>query len=896
MKHRENSIHSTFSKKGLRAISGFSIAVLLYGCGGSGGDSQEPDPVVVDLPVAYVQRSLPLDENGNLVEQDFLDASSFNPGAQLFIKDRATPSADSLNITIDVFGPNTQYDIKDLATSDDGRRLLFAMRAPEIEDADEEDQPKWNIWEYDLDTEALRRIISSDLTAEEGQDISPEYLPDGRIVFTSTRQRRSRAILLDDNKPQFSALDEDRDTPAFNIHIMEPDGTDIRQITFNQSHDLQPTVMDDGRILFNRWDNFNNDIISLYTVDPSGFNLQPLYGYHSQNTGTDNSPAIYQQPQETPEGRILVTLAPRNSNSLGGDMVLLDTENFVGNEQPTFANEGIIDGAQESISLLEVRIDGSSSPHGIFNSASPFNDGSNRLFVSWSQCRLTDPTSQEVVACTEERLADSTFTNAQPAFGLWIYDLDEQTQRPLVNPISGVMFTDALAMEPKNPVEFIPDPVPGVDIEQSYVDDNVGVLNIKSIYDFDGVDESPLGIAAMADPLQVNSDDVEPRFLKLLKAVSIPDDDVLDFDNSAFGRAGVMREILGYTPIEPDGSVMVQVPSDVAFTFTIVDAEGQRVSGLHTNWLQLKAGEVRNCNGCHTDNSTVAHGRFDAEPPSANLGAAATGAPFPNTEAALFANQGETMAEVNARINGVKEPSVDLEYTDIWTDPAVRTKSTDISIQYSALSTEAPVSENCQTNWNSLCRIEIHYPTHIQPIWNLVRQTLDTDGMVIEDQTCTLCHNSRDADGVVQDPDTYGQLELIDMPSPEQAMQVISYRELFFNDDRLELVDGVQQPVTIEVPRVDEEGNPVFELDAEGNPILDDDGNPIQIIDDVPTGEQVRPVMRAFSSRGSNGFFNLFEAGGSHEGYLTESELKLISEWLDIGGQYYNDPFAVPAN
>jgi hypothetical protein len=31
-----------------------------------------------------------------------------------------------------------------------------------------------------------------------------------------------------------------------------------------------------------------------------------------------------------------------------------------------------------------------------------------------------------------------------------------------------------------------------------------------------------------------------------------------------------------------------------------------------------------------------------------------------------------------------------------------------------------------------------------------------------------------------------------------------------------------------------------------------------------------------------------------HTGYLTPAELRLISEWLDIGGQYYNDPFVAP--
>jgi len=57
------------------------------------------------------------------------------------------------------------------------------------------------------------------------------------------------------------------------------------------------------------------------------------------------------------------------------------------------------------------------------------------------------------------------------------------------------------------------------------------------------------------------------RFLRIEKAVSLPDDDVRDIDNSAFGISNFMRQIIGYVPVEPDGSVRVKVPADVAFKF-----------------------------------------------------------------------------------------------------------------------------------------------------------------------------------------------------------------------------------------------------------------------------------------------------------------------------------------
>src|SRR5690606_33229117 len=107
---------------------------------------------------------------------------------------------------------------------------------------------------YDIEAgvgpENPRRVIRSGTSAEEGHDISPQYLPDGRIVFSSTRQRQSRAILLDESKPGFEAQAVNGNESAFLLHVMNGDGNDVHQITFNQSHDLWPSVLRNGRIVF----------------------------------------------------------------------------------------------------------------------------------------------------------------------------------------------------------------------------------------------------------------------------------------------------------------------------------------------------------------------------------------------------------------------------------------------------------------------------------------------------------------------------------------------------------------------------------------------------------------------------------------------------------------------
>jgi Tol biopolymer transport system component len=104
-------------------------------------------------------------------------ARALRAGADLFVRDNASPSAIERNVT----GEITQGagDVRDVEPSFDGTKIVFALHEPLIEGADPEDQPTWNIWEYDAETQVLRRVIPSDLVAEEGDDIMPHYLPDG---------------------------------------------------------------------------------------------------------------------------------------------------------------------------------------------------------------------------------------------------------------------------------------------------------------------------------------------------------------------------------------------------------------------------------------------------------------------------------------------------------------------------------------------------------------------------------------------------------------------------------------------------------------------------------------------------------------------------------------------
>jgi hypothetical protein len=147
---------------------------------------------------------------------------------------------------------------------------------------------------------------------------------------------------------------------------------------------------------------------------------------------------------------------------------------------------------------------------------------------------------------------------------------------------------------------------------------------------------------------------------------------------------------------------------------------------------------------------------------------------------------------------------------------------------------------------------------------------LDVDNVtVLADNTCTSCHTPVDANNAPQVP--AGQLDLTDGLAPEEMDHFKAYRELLFNDDEQEVINGALVDRLVQVGTDPDTGDPVFST------------------------VNVSPSMSTAGARLSR-FITVFDQDVDHQSLLDPAELRLISEWLDIGAQYYNDPFAVPVN
>lgn len=894
-----NSLHSSTKKSALRAVALLLSATLVSACGESvvSQSNEEPDPVVVDIPIAFVKRTLPIDEEGMRVVNDLRNPAEFVPGAALYIKARAAVSSAEINITDRAFsdGDTAQdaaplYDVKDIEVSYDGTKLLFAMRAPEIEGADEDEQPTWNIWEYDISTDVLRRVIASDIVAEAGEDTSPVYLPDGRIVFSSTRQRTNQAILIDEGKAQYSALEESLNVEASVLHVMDANGSDITQISFNQSHDIDPLVMPNGKILFTRWDQAAGDKgMHLYQMNPDGSELEIVYGRHSHELNGDN--VHFVQSRITPDGDVLAAVREYTRDTLGGNYYRIDVQQYIDSNTPIASSDSLSEPGQAAALFDNIDTHAPISAGGYVGALYPLFDGSNRQLFAWSQCRVYDPEQEvaedetrTILPCSDALLANENIEAAPLLYGLWMYDPQTNTQQVIATPQEGVAYTELVSMEQRG---FPADYTPGENYDDTLASEGLGRIHIRSVYDFAGDDVTPSGIEVMANPSLTAASERPVRFVRVVKSVSIPDDEVIDVERSDFGpsRNLLMRDIIGYSTVEPDGSVLLDLPANIPLSFEFLDVKGKRVLPRHDNWVQLVPGEVKTCNGCHTQDSTLPHGRLDAEYPSINLGAPSTGVAHPGANPALFADMGETMAQTKSRVLGATYPLADILYEDVWSNPQNTPLSDAFAYAYGDMQSAIPISQSCAQNWTSLCRITINYPDHIQPLFEVDRRTFDDAGMLVSDTTCISCHTPTDTDGVTQVP--AAQLDLTNQVSLDNPDQLTGYRELLFTDAEVELVDGVLLDRLVEA--VDGNGNPIFERDEDGELILDPEGNPIVVMVTV----SVAPSARASSALASERFFTLFETG-SHANWLSDAELKLMAEWLDLGAQYYNNPFDTP--
>jgi hypothetical protein len=877
------------------------LAVFLFAltaCNSGGGSSVS---VTGDVPIAYVKRTVAALGN---------PTDSIPQGrGDLYIRDKASSSAPETNITAAYTGATG--DVSDPEVSYDGNKILFAMRPA--------GEQRWGIFEYDTKTKLAPRRIACDARDLSnppipitGDDVDPAYLPDGRIVFTSNRQVTTWRQMQEQGFTPYKYTDEYERQPATVLHTMNADGTDCKQISFNQSHDRNPTVLTSGQIMYSRWDHVGGrNQFSIFTINPDGTQAFIKYGAHDLDD-------IYLNPREMPDGRLVSTYMPLSRTREGGSLEIIDAENYSANNMPggttSPANQlGVTEGQFQATRLLfgnpvadhEAMRGRGLSPLGRYSTPYPLWDGSNRMLVVYTPSQPIDGTAIAINNTGTGIISTPTKVEGTPQYGIYMFDLDKRQNLPIIQPETGYFYSDPVALQAR-PTNKIPKVIKDVPVDTSALGAGMGLLDVNTVYDTDrlgrmgdavlvsGVESIPrsgsgnrANIAAHKTPGTTTYENRVARFFRITKAVPTPG----GMSRLALGETEFeMQQIVGYGVIEPDGSIRTKVPANTAINITALDKEG-RAFTAHTNWLQAREGEKRFCKGCHSarlgatpgDTTTNAQGALLNIPASYQH-------PVPPS-----GSLGTTMADT--RSIDIDPSTLDLKphpvSVDIWT-PLYNTHDgslgnptpygsplSTITIDYSLLTTTPPSIKGaaCSASWspgNVLtgtwsakdCAYAINYLDHIQPIL---------------DKSCNAsCHSNSKHDG---------GLDLSNTGAGEFG-RAQSYQRLMLGEPRLDPITS--RPVIVVLDNelvVAREPAAVTPGSARSSRLV------ARLYEQQLMASSLVHLGQATVSRPvcAPGAVDIFTGAANascqnHKGILNASELRLVNEWIDLGGLYYNDP------
>lgn len=511
------------------------------------------NPLLPHAPLLFVKR-VPTSYS-HLVMQYF--GWRARPGGGIFVLDEPGRSLKTRRI-FDASSGN----VLEPRLSCDAKRVVFSYSKCT------KDDPFYHIYEMNVDGTGLRQ-----LTSGEFEDLMPCYLPDGGIVFSSTRRKGHARCFGGQFGPRWH---------VYTLHRMDADGSNIRTLSFHETNEWFPAVAPSGHILYSRWDYVDRHPVlhqNLWACRPDGTNPVALWGNHTQ------SPHCTFQLQPIPGTTKVVFTASAHHSITGGSIAIVDARL----------------GANGEHALTRI------TPEVKFPEA---EGGIKEYYDSpW-------PLSEDyfLVGYSPKPLVMEPGANHPAALG--IYLLDRWGNRELLyrdpeigssNPIPTVPspvppvlpdLTDCVAPPPSAVTEIAPAPAePRAAVPHSSTAEMV-LLDV-----YEGLGDAPRGS------------------VKALRIVQILPKTTPVADGPRIGLAGQepARALLGTVPVEPDGSARFTLPARTPVYFQALDADGFAIQSMRSI-TYAQPGERTACIGCHEHRMTAPPGRTAQallRPPSA---------------------------------------------------------------------------------------------------------------------------------------------------------------------------------------------------------------------------------------------------------------------------------------
>lgn len=405
---------------------------------------------------------------------------------------------------------------------------------------------RYFIYEAALDGSWVRQLTGGKgdpMTTQDGrqtvliEDVDPCYLPDGGIAFISTRCQN------------FGRCHWARYAPSFLLYRMEGDGSNIRPLSFGEANESRPTVLDDGRILYTRWDYINRNAVwyqSLWTTRPDGTAVAHYYGNYTEN------PCVTVEAQQIPGTAKTVFTAAAHHYFTAGSLAIVDPRKGEDDLTPLTRltpETPFIEG--EGWDLKDA-----------WCSPMPVND---TLFFASRSCEPLrvppgSPNYHHAYGAWPSRAA----------YGVWLVDtlggrelIYKDDEFSCFNPIPIVERRKPPVLASVLPKDAPPE----------------GVFYLDNVYDS-----------------RVNIPKGSVKALRINKFINLPacrrPTNHLGLDLELY------RESLGVVPVAEDGSCAFKVPSGVPLQLQALDKDGVAIMTMRS-FIYTQSGEIQGCTGCH---------------------------------------------------------------------------------------------------------------------------------------------------------------------------------------------------------------------------------------------------------------------------------------------------------
>lgn len=412
----------------------------------------------------------------------------------------------------------------------DGKTVLFAWTEAKGKDLEWTPAASYHIFKCDASGMGLAQ-----LTDGPWNDFDPCYLPGGRVAFMSERRG--------------GYLRCGRHCPTYTLFGMAADGSDVICLSYHETHEWQPSITNDGLIIYTRWDYVDRDTNMAHhpwTCRPDGGDPRAIHGNYP--TRRENRPWMEMDIRAIPGSLKLVATAAAHHGHAFGSLVLIDPQRED-------------NGAQSQLTRLTPEV--------------PFPEAEKDL----------KPIEECMVYGTPWPLSEDDYlcVYGADAKNRGLYWIDRFGNKELLYRDPAISCVSPMPLKARPLPPAVPDATLATEAaKRNTVNSNhPATIALMNVYDSDFAWPAATKITAL-------------RVIQLLpKSTPAPNEPRIGAAEQSNARA-----VLGTVPVEADGSAYFEAPPGTPLYFQALDGRGLAVQSMRSV-TYVHAGEQLSCQGCH---------------------------------------------------------------------------------------------------------------------------------------------------------------------------------------------------------------------------------------------------------------------------------------------------------